>query len=166
MYSNWVGCTRDFLSLHTHTERLCGVRGHAIPTFHGSSITQSNPLVGDKKIMTTTMRSNVNLPDSDQSYIVIRGNGNDLLSQNVSLLPTNENNNSGHFLFGVCLPNPNCQTVADTVSTRATSQHTHCHSRRHQSHSSRGFSSVVVAVTERICKLEPRSTCRSCRSTP
>ena len=58
-----------------------------IPTFHGSSIIQSNPLVGDKNILTTTMRSNSNLVVSDQSNIVIRGLGNALLSQKVSLLP-------------------------------------------------------------------------------
>jgi len=59
-------------------------------------------LLAKKNILTTTMRSNVNLAASDHSYIVIRGLGNALLPQNVFLLLTNENNNACHFLFGAC----------------------------------------------------------------
>jgi len=74
-----------------------------IPSFRSSIVVQSNPIVGLRNIITVSLKANVNVAASENSFVVIAGFKNAVSMRIVTLLQTNTaaaNTNTGHLLFG------------------------------------------------------------------
>jgi len=69
-----------------------------IPSFRSSIVVQSNPIVGLRNIITVSLKANVNVAASENSFVVIAGFRNAVSMSIVTLLQTNTN--TGHLLFG------------------------------------------------------------------
>jgi hypothetical protein len=70
-----------------------------VPSFKGSQMVQSNPIIGLSNIITVSLRSNVNLAHSDQSAIRISGFKNVISPRLVTLLLTGSTED-GSVVFG------------------------------------------------------------------